>query len=1138
MDKLLEAAVDLGVPKKYLRDHEGYPIGDIIPDVVYSVFDFMTNDLTPIMGINTKAEFYFLYHLKLGEQKYDMLKDQKKIFPSIDQYEAAFKVWYSKYENEVNSEREEWRNMKNRIKELAKYGRVVMSDPRITESLVHFVLKGYEYNPLADLFNASSTSEMFPFIQFVEKNLDKYIPYTRIHRDMDVKDIKTPPTEECIIFKIRYGKELQEGKLTYRDGGLSFYIPKKNTEDIIERVCELFMVDIPEDYVTLNVSGEFTAYKVDLTDYVLYDMITNEDIVSDFFHLRESGKPSEVKDEIKIYCGDSSIVIDSSIIFQGTVYEIRGTDYHAESTIPILKISIKNASDESHLSKLGDLLSCLMRYYLHRKDEIIHEYSPLLVETAEAKVFDYNLPERYNTKDEVIDYYTEEVDKNDKLPILINYSGPIIGNDYARNVCQTYKPSPVTPQMEEKVRKLGFNIMEYNKEVVKTKYYEKYIEDSYSMNRAEFRQKYSKFEEALKSNYKFMCPYEKQKTPDLNLNKEEDGKIPAPCCYVIGSRSGRRGAGGKGQAIKTNKILEDGAMGSTFSQSLKNYLGEIYPKESFFRCGVPNDRNSFLHCVLRALDDEYTHSNVKKEYTEDILDMLGGPEYLHEVMAQENPGKTKEEIREEMTTSEFFDPLRYYRLIEEIYDVNIFVVDYDHMSNKGKMNDLVKIPYHSKFYSYRPAYKSRCIIIMRHMGSESDSRSYPHCELIGMKEKNTQFVYGKDIRDHMQNLFSYAVSHSTWEIDNSVIHRMNLFSAIDYNSVFPEIVSQFIDSSGKARAFNVKVNGAIFTVHVVPTYPIYVSSDFDPVEPRSAKETITAFGEPHACTTDKNGYVDGFWYMFGDVKALYIPVEYHTGNYNVDDDRSMIMSFEEDQFTIFMTNKRAAEFLKHLCRCMFVYRSVDVETFMANYVEMYPDFDYMDLHDNYPRVITAEDLESYGKIYVKNEKMRESIRYDMLHLSRELDGLSDVKYQDYWEFPGYYTKDKTFQHDESSEYILYGTDELNKWKLRPDPVVSIDKITPGDTTRVNPFITEYKEEKLLIQNVSRHDYLQAINVAYEWATKRINPGFLASQWRDTKKPNVRKFVLTKEGHLETNDDYSPVSVVDFGSGRYAAALKL
>ena len=282
----------------------------------------------------------------------------------------------------------------------------------------------------------------------------------------------------------------------------------------------------------------------------------------------------------------------------------------------------------------------------------------------------------------------------------------------------------------------------------------------------------------------------------------------------------------KGETLLiTNKFLTNKQKG-TLPPNLESLFIITNPSDKFqqVRKGVlqtdgkykKRNEHSFLACVMEALDDEtgitkITDPDEREAALIDVRTKLATKE-LAPLCKQEMYDYTIDQIikYDKRSKTLYLDPKLFIHLLESYFECNIFLF------TKKFLNGEMILPRHTQAY-YKNVNKNRCIYIYEHMGSESDSSTfpYPQCELIirHNKIKNEDFYS-----------FSYEESKNIIKVFNKLRESYAL-SKIIRESVFPipkklKIISQWIDSYGKTRILNVEFAGKIISMIVSPIQPI------------------------------------------------------------------------------------------------------------------------------------------------------------------------------------------------------------------------------------------------------------------------------------------------------------------------------
>jgi len=427
--------------------------------------------------------------------------------------------------------------------------------------------------------------------------------------------------------------------------------------------------------------------------------------------------------------------------------------------------------------------------------------------------------------------------------------------------------------------------------------------------------------------FKFVCPDDEFPYPTVIENNESNkDKYPyVPCCAAednINNKSSyynnynapiqeKETGASKGYKINTMKVLSFEAKGS-IPKKLQDLLSSVNPDEKFIfeRFGVGRSPNSLIHCVLIAIQDlkyiNNTNTTQKEKYAIQIRKSLITKFQDMSVFKQELFDMTDPEIIEMLNDENlFFDPALFYRGLEELFNINIFVFDpgmYEDQDPK------VEIPRH-KLLHIRPFNpERRSVIIIKHMGGEAEDLKYAQCELVVnsgelikydesetkkkrgrpkneekmtkeiKKSSSVQFIYDIDMTELLYNSLQSAVKNYLFTFrpkelgTNEVETRFQPYSKIKWVDIFEEPIEfayQNVDNYGKARSFTIKFGSKektlYMTLFIPPTQPLNIPSKQEIYY--SQKEVIEAlFGVP------KSKNKDGYWYsILGFEYGFFVP---------------------------------------------------------------------------------------------------------------------------------------------------------------------------------------------------------------------------------------------------------------------------
>ena len=349
---------------------------------------------------------------------------------------------------------------------------------------------------------------------------------------------------------------------------------------------------------------------------------------------------------------------------------------------------------------------------------------------------------------------------------------------------------------------------------------------------------------SINKQWKFVCPDDNIPFPGVkkNTRKNKDKYLYVPCCYTKNHMDETansdyneyyRGIPTKKVQTKTqqyinktSKILPSGNYG-VVSKNISKFLAiNDDPKTVYQVMGMPNTPNSFLDCILTAVKDSAYINMIsiqhKIQYARDYRQMLGlrfgSGQFRVELLKQELYDQSSSQIIDGLTNQNLFmDPSLYYRVLEEIHEINIFVF----VSKQGNGRNLLdlnqlEIPRHRDFYIKTRRSDRPTVLIYKHQSfrDRGGVETPAQCELIFRKKNNTQFYQYHPI-DNSQTiqalfeLFYRMTSTIEWDIPEKlplnreqVIEESNGLNQVNFSSFIPEQYithHQILDDYGKFR---------------------------------------------------------------------------------------------------------------------------------------------------------------------------------------------------------------------------------------------------------------------------------------------------------------------------------------------------
>ena len=358
--------------------------------------------------------------------------------------------------------------------------------------------------------------------------------------------------------------------------------------------------------------------------------------------------------------------------------------------------------------------------------------------------------------------------------------------------------------------------------------------------------------------------------------------------------------------MSTMKILRPpgrkAKLDKTFSRLLSGY-NTVKDKEIVFqRCGVPVSYNSLIHCVLLAITDK-GYNRLRKDSDKEIY-VRKVREYINNsinplLFKQELYDNSLEEIKSDLENQEIdFASEKYYRSLEEIFDINIFVFTVksgEERRNEEEEEFSIEIP-RSKICHVRPYRENkRSVIIIKHWGTEINELKNPHCELLVSnleeiadkkekskkkfisKDEDTTFIFESNMTKILYQVLVKSYQVYVWSYpediigkisSDSIMTRINPFSRIDWELLFNkyQIVGQRVDGYGKLRTIGIKIaKNKTVAIFIPPSQPLNLPY-LDDISPVKEKYVLEIFGKPSAIEEN------GLYYSVLDYKyGIYIP---------------------------------------------------------------------------------------------------------------------------------------------------------------------------------------------------------------------------------------------------------------------------
>lgn len=651
--------------------------------------------------------------------------------------------------------------------------------------------QSYSMDKIFDLLNVS---EDVPFISFKS--------YYKVFQFFPIESFEENswliPVENKILMKFKINDNFSDIFLFIDKNILYFeiFISRDVSIDtfVIPKLQNLFQekIIIQQDLQQL-VNGVFYIPKQQMNRYIFMDMILNNPVFSYFLSVDESLKASKQKQSLYVYFRDRNLPDF------GTA-SINITEKIFDRYDPFMKNKDKSLFPESSAYIRVKLVRCL--------NENVANY----IKDVFLKLFSlYN-----NSKNEIGLIYKKFIPTFEIEPILelpsrvlrLKDIEPLLFlPDYMRK-CQPIQPTMIEKDKIGEWEEKGFQVLMFPT-----------LENEIDHAEQRF----------------YVCNDEVYKYPGLTKNtmKNSDKFKCLPCCYRVDQRNKNKyleclnkEQEEKPQSQQQNVIITDKLV--LFDQigilplSINNIFLLSNFSNEYFRKGVYRTVNSFLQCILEALNYEnfltLPTKNLKLENIEKVrLKLSEQPlELCKQSMYDKDLNNIQQYLRD---NTKYFDPMLVLSLCEYFFDCNIYLFARNDAFPQGT---IVLPRYVNGYYTYLSEKKS--IFIYTH-GFDTE---YPQSELIVRKKENEE-----DINDYF---------YKSDEPITKTIKYMNLNRFVFYKGntklepIVPltmEIKGQYINKYGKTTMIKVEYRNKQFPIFTesIPPLPVKeVQLYSDPLE--------------------------------------------------------------------------------------------------------------------------------------------------------------------------------------------------------------------------------------------------------------------------------------------------------------------
>ena len=338
-----------------------------------------------------------------------------------------------------------------------------------------------------------------------------------------------------------------------------------------------------------------------------------------------------------------------------------------------------------------------------------------------------------------------------------------------------------------------------------------------------------------------------------------------------------------GTYLKTQKILSTKQHGNV-PEDLNIFLEKIYKNNNFLRMGVyQNSTSSLIHCLMLGSshlsklrisneDQKTKNNNLVQLRNSYIKETLVNKEKLikvfrknifnfcaPEICLQENSNIDVPKIRENIDdVLEIFSSEKYFRILEEVFKVNIFVFKED---PNDKNITILEKPDHVNYHIRNINHNLANILIYKHQTQNV-------YELIRPANTSGKKTEGFLFSDKLSKTLEKTINKEGYYVYDEDQLRKNEYNYTNWTLLLRnyEIFNQSVNSSGRTYMITIKKEDKFISLFVPPCVPLNV--------PHSTKTFVT---NVETCTSIfGNNYTkgsQGLWYEINGMLSLFVPCE-------------------------------------------------------------------------------------------------------------------------------------------------------------------------------------------------------------------------------------------------------------------------
>lgn len=789
---------------------------------------------------------------------------------------------------------------------------------------------------------------------------------------------------------------------------------KNNLNELLDRVFSSLQIDRKSviEIRQHSINSIVNIPQQRFNKYIMADIIVNDPLVSSLCYIDESAKIGRIRSGISFFY--QPVGADGKVTISFTESPVELKEYRKNPRLyPMdsryVRVHINRVKNEDLTKEIASFIGRIFRIYLDNKDAISKVYTdfiPGFVELEIKRVRQYT--QRGNRLQDIVpEIFVPNYARACQRP-------PIIGDDIVKGVLAKAK---------------DFIIANPTPEYKQAMLFPKTAEEG--------------------PQHWYVCPNGKYPGLRVNALVNSDSFPYLPCCYPI-DQTGKKNYKNYyleydikddtsvfTHILTTPKFLNKGELG-TIPANLDSLFQNLFKgKTTFYRTGSPLSPTSFIDAVGIAMGKPVDKTRVTPA--------------MFAACRQNAFSSTSDKLRQEfMGDSEYINPSVYYRALEEYFKCYIYL-----FTRKSTNQGATVYPLHRHIFM-RYAHEPRPIVlILEHMGAESDAAQYPQCEaIIAVNDSTWTTNFSGQFADEIDRVYRNTIQ---WYSGTEKV------ADIDRRSLFDNIVSQGIDSMGKTRTFVVKSKGVNIHVITDPLPPLTVPETGGYLN--NTPENIRAFIDSEKLSVEAVT-PDRYIVRKGD-RIFYLP-------YQV---------IRTSTLSMYNHNQRIARYLQEYTYYMYSQYALEhgmspnnINTFLREKTVVRAGY-------NYPKISRRFDLNgpylSEGKLIVHSLEMAQRLGYSIELLMRRNERKLR-EYRTYELIQDYYLDKNDFTADPNAVILM--TDEaLRNWIAESQVEYNLHTLPTKDE---ETFYLSLQGRVVLVQRTESFE--AAVNVANIWNTRGYN----------------------------------------------------